>query len=254
MRYLNRPEPTPTFIENKDKWLKAFMDSKDRSPWRNKSIKTPFLKASEYKCTYCEITLYDKETGYNENVWPNIDHFYPKEKYPLKALDWDNFLPVCSMCNSAKSSKEVVGIDGQCMVINPFDDDTRKVFAYDDGTLQGLNKKAINTLLLIGYHTRSIANQEIMRAIKQEAYYLEENIPKREQDFALKNELIEKVKVYLSRGCDKAPFCTYCATYISQKKSNRWLITELKEDSGFWNENLEILWQQCLKNSFILRD
>lgn len=53
-------------------------------------------------CPYCNrqyITTYEK-TEDDERTTADLDHFYPKSKYPLFALSLFNFIPSCHVCNS----------------------------------------------------------------------------------------------------------------------------------------------------------
>lgn len=53
-------------------------------------------------CPYCNrqyiFTLEDK------NVRAQLDHYYPKDKYPYLAISIYNLIPCCSICNIAKSN------------------------------------------------------------------------------------------------------------------------------------------------------
>lgn len=53
-------------------------------------------------CPYCNrlyITVLKKK-----NVRPQLDHFFPKSRYPYLALCLYNLVPSCSVCNQAKSA------------------------------------------------------------------------------------------------------------------------------------------------------
>lgn len=66
-------------------------------------------------CPYCNrqyIDVFDKSSGGSKAV-AQLDHYYPKGKYPLYALLLYNLIPVCGSCNQGKS--EEVG-----KVIYPF--------------------------------------------------------------------------------------------------------------------------------------
>lgn len=63
-------------------------------------------------CPYCnrnyttahETLFYKKDELHNKTepkyVFPEFDHFYPKEKYPLIAISFYNLIPSCNICNS----------------------------------------------------------------------------------------------------------------------------------------------------------
>ncbi len=48
-------------------------------------------------CPYCNRNYIYTIT--NKNFKPEIDHFYPKDKYPILAVSYFNLIPSCSSCN-----------------------------------------------------------------------------------------------------------------------------------------------------------
>jgi hypothetical protein len=54
----------------------------------------------------------------------DIEHFYPKSLFPLKAFEWINYLLACSNCNSNyKRALFPQAAGGEALLINPMDDD-----------------------------------------------------------------------------------------------------------------------------------
>jgi hypothetical protein len=49
-------------------------------------------------CPYCN-RHYTTSLNKQKRVKPEIDHFYPKAKYPFLALSFYNLIPSCSLCN-----------------------------------------------------------------------------------------------------------------------------------------------------------
>jgi len=66
---------------------------KKKKVWGMEWLKKAVLEMSFGKCCYTEIRL-NEESKYME-----IEHFYPKSKYPKKVLEWGNLLPSCKKCN-----------------------------------------------------------------------------------------------------------------------------------------------------------
>ncbi len=58
-------------------------------------------------CPYCNRS-YIYTLDRNTNIKPEIDHFYPKDLYPILALSYYNLIPSCPTCNGlgAKSNKD----------------------------------------------------------------------------------------------------------------------------------------------------
>lgn len=65
-----------------------------------------FGKITQTKvCPYCNINFvyaYDKD-----KVTFQLDHFYPKDKYPYLALSFYNLIPCCGSCNHKKGIKSI---------------------------------------------------------------------------------------------------------------------------------------------------
>jgi uncharacterized protein (TIGR02646 family) len=69
--------------------------------WNRPCVKQPIretlLQMSSGKCCYCEA-----EIGKPDSPYMEVDHFYPKDKYPDEVVQWENLLPVCGKCNKNK--------------------------------------------------------------------------------------------------------------------------------------------------------
>ncbi len=53
-------------------------------------------------CPYCQrnyIGIFEKKDPQKGYVAPDLDHFYPKSKYPFLAATISNLIPACSVCN-----------------------------------------------------------------------------------------------------------------------------------------------------------
>ncbi|MEG0124350.1 MAG: hypothetical protein RR665_02605 [Malacoplasma sp.] len=74
-------------------------------------------------CSYCNRN-YIYTTTKNKIIKPEIDHFYPKSKYPLLGLSYFNLIPSCKPCNGfgAKEEKDPYLEN----IINPY------LLKYDD--------------------------------------------------------------------------------------------------------------------------
>ena len=67
------------------------------------------------KCAFCESRL--ELTAYLE-----IEHYWPKTVRPEQAFDWQNLLPICRICNNAKSD-----FDHEGMLIKPDVEDPERL-------------------------------------------------------------------------------------------------------------------------------
>lgn len=70
-------------------------------------------------CPYCNRN-YIYTSRKNKKVTPEIDHFYPKSKYPILALSYFNLIPSCKPCNGfgAKEEKDplIVGLTNPYLI------------------------------------------------------------------------------------------------------------------------------------------
>ncbi len=55
-------------------------------------------------CPYCNRNYIFSVNKRSKKLRPEIDHFYPKSKYPFLAMSYGNLIPSCSVCNHTKSS------------------------------------------------------------------------------------------------------------------------------------------------------
>ena len=69
-------------------------------------------------CPFCN-RIYTT-TLFNRNVRPAFDHFYPKSIYPYLAVSLFNLIPICDICNKAKSDHAEIYRKKQ--IIYPYDE------------------------------------------------------------------------------------------------------------------------------------
>ncbi|WMX16909.1 MULTISPECIES: hypothetical protein [unclassified Aureispira] len=79
-----------------------FKQNKKKAVWKRKDIKQALLKMSNNKCCYCECDVVQASN------YMQVEHFYHKDKFEDKVLDWENLLPCCQRCNTTKNDHDVV--------------------------------------------------------------------------------------------------------------------------------------------------
>lgn len=89
-----------------------------KTVWNYDWLKTALTDSSFNKCCYTEIEL-GVESKYME-----VEHFYHKDKYPERVLDWNNLLPSCKTCNGNKGDHDV----GSEPIINPYEENPKEFF------------------------------------------------------------------------------------------------------------------------------
>jgi hypothetical protein len=67
------------------------------------------IKHNLKTCPYCNmgyILVSQKDENNKNGLRPEIDHFFPKSKYPYLAMSFYNLIPSCQVCNHTKSNKD----------------------------------------------------------------------------------------------------------------------------------------------------
>ncbi|MCA9012766.1 MAG: HNH endonuclease [Planctomycetaceae bacterium] len=96
-----------------------------------KSAKADLIAALGAQCSYCEAAKDPQDL--------HVEHIYPKDPHPERALLWENFLLSCSSCNSYKSqhlgNRRRRGLETR--YVWPHLDNTFRVFKYSsDGRVE----------------------------------------------------------------------------------------------------------------------
>ncbi len=99
-----------------------------------------------YKCAYCEgVAAQD------------IEHFYPKTRYPQRMFDWENFLRGCKNCNNFKRDQFPLTATRTPLLLDPCSDDPLDYFVWD--FLTG----AIGVRSEPGYDVRGRTTRDLLR-------------------------------------------------------------------------------------------
>lgn len=116
---------------------KKVLDAPDRAAeaarlWQQKSGKSwdeiratlAAMATGVERCMYCE-----------DSEGTDIEHFYPKSRYPEDAYEWDNYLLACSRCNSNyKRDHFPVNDEGWPLLIKPTHEDPADYIEYSPTT------------------------------------------------------------------------------------------------------------------------
>lgn len=106
-------------------------------------------------CIYCNRNyIFDvKENGH---IKGNIDHFYPKAKYPYFAMNFYNFIPVCESCNKVKHEFDTTDISKK--IIHPYERKNEKIFNIEISAVDDFSYKLNEDDLLKQLHIEKIYN------------------------------------------------------------------------------------------------
>ena len=70
------------------------------------------MARSRLRCMFCE-----------DSRGTDIEHFWPKGRYPQRAFDWENLLLICSGCNRAKGDRFPLDAGKEPLLIDPTAED-----------------------------------------------------------------------------------------------------------------------------------
>lgn len=179
------------------------------------------VKMLELKvCPYCDrnyINVVYRDMSKTERRTDQLDHFFPKGKYPMLAMCFYNLIPVCASCNLLKWEDEIG--------MNPYEDGIEEQVYFDagfsDSNIQDGGKE--DKVCLHMYYTQKMRNNVKVLALESE-YELHKDIV---------YEILTKA-VFYDRGkkeelCQNYPFLFPNVKVVNrilygmdfQKRSNR---------------------------------
>jgi uncharacterized protein (TIGR02646 family) len=100
------------------------------------------------RCMYCE-----------DSAGTDIEHFWPKGTYPLKAFQWENYLLACSSCNSNyKRTEFPLDSSDQPLLINPVEEEPRHHIAFSPSTgkYSKLTDKGFESIRVYGLNRNNL--------------------------------------------------------------------------------------------------
>jgi len=101
-----------------NKILRNEIFEKEYKNWSNRKKYGAYYFVKELglnSCPYCNRNYTFVVDNENGKLRPEIDHFYPKSKYPFLAMSFFNLIPSCSICNHTKSNEVKENLE------NPYD-------------------------------------------------------------------------------------------------------------------------------------
>jgi hypothetical protein len=118
------------------------------------------------KCAYCGSQLGITDFG-------NIEHFYPVSRFPDQALNPDNLLFVCHVCNISKADKFPLDSTGSPLLLNPrVDKFEEHIRLNPDGTVSPLTERGEVTIQMLNLNRAGLVETRRSREI-EEKYFSE---------------------------------------------------------------------------------
>jgi len=97
--YMGRSIPIKRLKDYYPAWFSEFEDIFDYSHLRGHYGRRIISSSNLSVCPCCNAVEINIISGINATATPDIDHFFPKSKYPFFAVSLNNFVPACSYCN-----------------------------------------------------------------------------------------------------------------------------------------------------------
>lgn len=129
--------------------------------YENMLPKNELIRATNTRvCPYCNRIFVEVVDGNTRTVKGQLDHFYPKERYPYLALSKYNLVPSCSYCNGASGKHDA---DPRLKhLVNPYfiKDNNGLVFRADVPRKGFLNLKTLEAAISIILDTGKNPNMQ----------------------------------------------------------------------------------------------
>lgn len=123
-------------------------------------------------CPYCDrnyINIVNRDMNEMERRTDQLDHFFPKGKYPMLAMCFYNLIPVCASCNLLKRDNEID--------ISPYEDGIEEQLFFDASFSDSNSQSGLNedNVCLHMYYTPKMQNNIKVLALESE-YELHKDI------------------------------------------------------------------------------
>lgn len=220
-------KPAKLTAELEQELIERFkIDQKD-PVWQRKFIKSAVFKIAYGKCAYSEVKLYQ------EGKDMQIDHFYPKNIYKDKVVEWGNLLPSLNYCNRSKWNIDlsVVGL------INPLVDDPKRHLYFVKGYLYAKSTKGKNTIKCLNLddmqrllRPRTLLLREVENTLKDLEAWINKDI----------NHFMRRLKEIMLRGTKRYAYSAAVSTCILSN-DNYIAYRNYLHTHGLWNLSFRII-------------
>lgn len=238
--------PSELTIEKQKELTLKYANTKE-PVWQQNYIKNTLLKSSHNKCAYCECTL-GQESKYLE-----VEHYYHKDQYPNKVVEWDNLLPSCKRCNGSKGTFDTNLNDFiNPAIIEPKDhiilDDyrLRPTSLAGENTIEELNLNDSNKLVIVRYQVSEAVINSLENIYQSISTYIENPSSRR------LNKIVSASKAVFKEGLANAEYAGTVSTVLLKNQTFN-LITDFLKLLNRWDEELQAI-HNSLQNNALSTD
>jgi len=208
--------------------------------WAHQEVVGALAASSNDKCAFCE-TIVSEESKYLE-----VEHFFHKDAYPEKVVEWANLLPACRRCNGRKGVHDV----GKAPIINPYDNDPVKHLGfrcYRFRALTALGDETIGVLDLNNSDRVVFKRFEVGESIVEAVTVAEDRLTRWKElgTTRARNAAIASIEALLKECQPKAQYSATAATILHADDRFNALMGAAKSD-GIWTDELEKLYESSL--------
>jgi len=154
-------------------------------------------------CPYCNRNWisFVKDYKGNNNLLFDIDHYFPKHKYPWFALSFYNLIPSCTICNQRIKGGEDLYLDDH---LHPYLDDFDEIVKFNvpTNTLDIFFDKNVKIELeILPRPPRTNSDIDFLRAVNFYQFFNLKNLYDTHLDYV--RELLQKRIVYSQKYVDQ---------------------------------------------------
>lgn len=204
-----------------------------RSVWNFEELKQALLDTSHQKCAYCQCQLQ------TEDSYMEVEHFFHKNQYPQKVVEWENLLPSCKRCNGAKGTHDVHALP----ILNPYDDEPKDhlyLKAYRFRSKSKLGCDSIDVINLNDPERLTSARFEVGEIIHESIQNAIDLFDKFQQNGSTRtrNRLLNQVRVLLKECLPYAAYAATSATILHSDIDYQELRTDM-DSASLWSDESE---------------
>ena len=127
---------------------------------QRKVVRDVLKKIKVTVCPYCNRQyIFTLSKG---KARPQLDHYYPKSKYPYLALSLYNLIPSCSTCNMAKSSLDTM----ETPILYPYEEEMGDDIKFEIRKKKDCNfvrvLQGISDEFVIGLRNENLENKKVI--------------------------------------------------------------------------------------------
>lgn len=245
IRLIALPRPVQLTDAMVEELTALFQSDSNTRVWNKPFITNSLLEMSADKCCYCECKV-NEESKYME-----VEHFFCKDLYPEKVVEWKNLLPSCKRCNINKGNHDV----GLEPIIHPVINEPREhltLKAYRFYAKSAIGKTTISVLDLNDIERLQQKRFEVGSGVTKELDELEMSFVEflANPSSRKRTRICSKLRGIMQLGQPNKEYSATVATAILTEDSYLFAKNELT-NLGLWDDEFNQLENGLQKIAFL---